>query len=143
MEFDGCHGTLSSVETHLGQWHVAEQRGGRGKGRCGGGGGLTRCFSCELSALSSLIGPPANLRHVSLSFRDDQTSLQSFNFCSYLCLSYGYDTAFSVEEAPQTAFACWPVFAKKNNNTEREWKIMIIKKKNAHHSRNATFRPHY
>lgn len=32
---------------------------------------------------------------------------------------------------------------KKNNNTEREWKIMIIKKKNAHHSRNATFRPHY
>lgn len=32
VAFDGCHGTLSSVETHLGQWHVAEQRGGPGRG---------------------------------------------------------------------------------------------------------------
>ena len=83
-----------------------------------GGEALTRCFSCELSALSSLIGPRANLRHVSLSFRDDQTSLQSFNFSSYLCLSYGYDTAFSVEEAPQTEFACWLVFANKMHITQ-------------------------
>lgn len=33
------------------------------------GGGWTRCFCCELSALSSPIGPWANWRHASLSFR--------------------------------------------------------------------------
>ena len=113
---------------------------GEGRGVVGGrevrpGVSPASCLHCHPS--SGRV-PTCATSHWASGF--DQTSLQSFHFSSYLCLSYGYDSAFSVEEAPQTAYACWLVFVKKKkNNTERKWKMI----RNAHYSRNATFRPHY
>lgn len=91
VEFDGCHGTLSSVETHLGQWHVAEQCWSRGG--FVGVRGLTRCFSCELSALSSFNGTWANLRHVLLSFMVWSNLITDLSF-QLVFAGYGYDKIF-------------------------------------------------
>lgn len=71
---------------------------GRAVLKPGGGGfvgvrGLTRCFSCELSALSSFNGTWANLRHVSLSFMVWSNLITDLSF-QLVFAGYGYDKIF-------------------------------------------------